>query len=94
MFNTDQLLAIARTLGPPILTYLAGRYPDYAGVIGQLAAGLAAVGATGWSVAGHTTDAKIAAVELLDQVVKVQVKPTADMRPAINDPNRPKVVSQ
>jgi len=94
MPNTEQFLAILRTLGPPILTFLAGRYPQYAGLIGEILSGTAAVGATGWSVAGHTTAAKIAAVEALPDVKQIVVKPTADLRPAINDPDRPKVVSQ
>jgi hypothetical protein len=93
MFNQDQIKSIVRTVTPSILTFLVGRYPEYAGLIGEIVAVLGTVGTAGWGVSAHTTDAKLAAAEALDTVKKIEVKQTADMRPIINDPDRPKVVA-
>lgn len=95
--NMSMVLAVVRTAGPPILTFLAGRYPEYAGLIGEIVSLCATVGATGWSVSGHTDSAKLAAVEAMPEVAKIVPKAglPADSAVAIAvaDPSRPKVIA-
>jgi hypothetical protein len=95
--NWDIVFSLIRNLGPPILTYAAGRWPEYAGTIGEVAAGIATLGAAGWGATTHTDSGKIAAVEAMPDVKQIVAvsTPSADsaVKAAAVDPDRPKVVA-
>jgi hypothetical protein len=94
--NWDIVFSLIRNLGPPLLTFAAGRWPEYAGTIGEVAAGIATLGAAGWGATTHTDSGKIAAVEAMPDVKQIVAVATPAANSAVKaaavDPERPKIV--
>lgn len=92
--NKDQINGMLRIAVPAAVAYASARWPQYIGLMGDVLAGISVFGSAGMSAVAHTDNGKIAAVEAIPDVQKIVVKSTADMQPAIADPERPKVVAQ
>lgn len=94
--NWALVFSLVRNIAPPILTYVAGRYPDFAGPIMNVIAVLGTGGAAAWGATTHTDSGKIAAVEAIPEVQRIVVARTATngVAAAVADTSRPKVVSQ
>lgn len=69
--NTDQLNGILRSLGPAILTYIAGKGWISTSSIPDIMAALLAVSAAIWSVTKNSNLSKINQVSAMSEVKKI-----------------------
>ena len=95
--NWAIVFSVVRAVAPSLLSFIAGRYPQFAGPIMEVAALLGTSGAATWGAMTHTDSAKIAAVAALPDVAKIVAVPSPDrnsaVAAAVADQEQPKVTN-